>query len=69
MLGFRKKEESENPSAKIGFIGAGRMAGAIIDGLIDQHIYDRDEIVACAPTQETRDRMCQHAGISMYSKA
>jgi len=70
-FGFRKEKSNENDekTVKIGFIGAGRMAGAMIDGLIEQHVYDRDEIVACAPTKETRDRMCQHAGISMYKKA
>ena len=68
---FLKKKDGETveKSVKIGFIGAGRMAGAMIDGLIEQHVYDRDEIIACAPTKETRDRMCQHAGISMYEKA
>ena len=45
------------------------MAGAMIDGLISQQVCDRDEIVACAPTEETRNRMCQHAGIAMYSSA
>ena len=70
-FGLHKKSEPKTAekTAKIGFIGAGRMAGAMIDGLIDQHVYDRDEIIACAPTKETRDRMCQHAGISMYEKA
>lgn len=70
-FGIRKGKtaQDEEKTVKIGFIGAGRMAGAMIDGLIEQHVYDRDEIIACAPTKETRDRMCQHAGISMYEKA
>ncbi len=70
-FGFRKEKDGKNEekTVRIGFIGAGRMAGAMIDGLIEQHVYDRDEIIACAPTKETRDRMCQHAGISMYEKA
>ena len=63
------KAEDSGKSAKIGFIGAGRMAGAMINGLIEQHVFDRDEIIACAPTKSTRDRMCQECGISMYEKA
>ena len=70
-FGFLKKTqaEDEEKTVKIGFIGAGRMAGAMIDGLIDQHVYDRDEIVACAPSKQSRDRMCQKSGIAMYEKA
>ncbi len=46
-------------AVKIGFIGAGRMAGAMIKGLIAKNVYGPEEIVACAPTKETRDRMTQ----------
>ena len=55
--------------AKIGFIGAGRMAGAMIKGLIARNVYTPDEIVACAPSKETRDRMTQTCKIKMYEKA
>lgn len=55
--------------AKIGFIGAGRMAGAMIGGLIAKNVYSKDEIVACAPTEETRNRMFQQYGIRMFGKA
>lgn len=55
--------------AKIGFVGAGRMAGAMIDGLIAKNVYDRDEIVACAPSEATRNKMTQKHGIRMFSKA
>lgn len=55
--------------AKIGFIGAGRMAGAMIKGLIARNVYTPDEIVACAPSKETRDRMTQTCKIRMYEKA
>ena len=44
-------------TVKIGFIGAGRMAGAMIKGLIVKNIYSKDEIVACAPTDTTRARV------------
>ena len=56
-------------AVKIGFIGAGRMAGAMIKGLIAKNVYGPEEIVACAPTKETRDRMTQETGIRMFDKA
>lgn len=56
-------------AVKIGFIGAGRMAGAMIRGLIAKNVYGPDEIVACAPSKETRDRMTQDTGIRMFEKA
>ncbi|MCQ2079816.1 MAG: pyrroline-5-carboxylate reductase [archaeon] len=56
-------------AAKIGFIGAGRMAGAMIEGLIAKNVYSKDEIIACAPTEATRNRMTQKCGIKMYEKA
>ncbi len=56
-------------AVKIGFVGAGRMAGAMIRGLIAKNVYGPDEIVACAPSKETRDRMTQQTGIRMFEKA
>ena len=55
--------------AKIGFIGAGRMAGAMIGGLIAKNVYSKDEIIACAPSEATRNRMTQKYGIRMFEKA
>lgn len=56
-------------SARIGFIGAGKMAEALISGLIAKNVFGPDEIVACAPSEKTRDHMCQTYGIRMYGKA
>lgn len=56
-------------TVKIGFIGAGRMAGAMIKGLIVKNIYSKDEIVACAPTDTTRTRVAGEYGIKMYETA
>ncbi len=53
----------------IGFIGAGKMAEALIAGLISKGVYSEDRIIACAPSQSTRDHMCQTYGIRMYATA
>jgi pyrroline-5-carboxylate reductase len=53
-------------SAKIGFIGAGRMATAMIRGLIAEDVYSEDEIIACAPSTSTRERVASELGIKMY---
>lgn len=54
---------------KIGFIGAGRMAGAMIGGLISRGVCSPGEIVACAPGRETREMMVRKHGIAMYRSA
>lgn len=55
--------------AKIGFIGAGRMANAMIGGLISKNVYSKDEIIACAPSNSTRERVTEKYGIRMYETA
>ncbi|MBQ2485627.1 MAG: NAD(P)-binding domain-containing protein, partial [Candidatus Methanomethylophilus sp.] len=40
--------------AKIGFIGAGKMAAAMIEGLLAKGLYSKDEIVACCKSQTTK---------------
>ncbi len=54
---------------RIGFIGAGKMAEALIAGLISKGVYSKDEIIACAPSESTRDHMCQTYGIEMFRTA
>ena len=56
-------------SAKIGFIGAGRMAEAMIRGLIAEEVYSEDEIIACAPSSFTRERISADLNIKMYETA
>lgn len=45
------------------------MAGAMIGGLIQKKIYSKDEIIACAPSEETRKRVSDTYGIKMYKTA
>jgi pyrroline-5-carboxylate reductase len=56
-------------SAKIGFIGAGRMAEAMMRGLISDGVFSKDEIIACAPSSYTRERVAANYGIAMYETA
>lgn len=56
-------------AARIGFIGAGKMAEALIGGLIAKGVFGKDEIVACAPSEGTRGRMAETYGIRMYRTA
>ncbi|MDR3075318.1 MAG: pyrroline-5-carboxylate reductase [Candidatus Methanoplasma sp.] len=55
--------------AKIGFIGAGRMAEAMIGGLISEDVYSEKEIIGCAPSEATRARVASKLGIAMYGTA
>lgn len=61
--------DSERMSADIGFIGAGKMAEAMIGGLIAKGVFTKDQIAACAPSQKTRDHIEKTYGIKMYQTA
>lgn len=56
-------------SVKIGFIGAGRMASALIGGIISKGLCKNDEIAAAAPSSETRKRISEEFGIKTYETA
>ena len=60
---------SESMSAEIGFIGAGKMAEALIGGLVAKGVFDRDGIVACAPSAATRERVASAQGIRVLETA
>lgn len=53
----------------IGFIGAGKMAEALIAGLIAKNVFSKDEIIACAPSESTRKHMSETYGIKMCQTA
>lgn len=48
---------------KIGFIGLGNMAGAIIGGLLKQGIVDNTEVFGSAKTQATAEKIAKEYGI------
>lgn len=49
---------------KIGFIGLGNMAEAMIGGMLGTGGFRADEIVGSAKTKETADRVCGKYGIT-----
>lgn len=48
---------------KIGFIGLGNMATAMLGGIIDKGLYKSSELIGSAKTQETADKVAQKYGI------
>ena len=55
-------------SAKIGFIGAGKMATAMIEGLLAKGLYTKDEIVASCKSQSTKKRVSSELGIKVSTE-
>ena len=50
-------------TADIGFIGAGKMGGALIGGLLSKRVFEADRIVACTGSEESRRRVAEEYGI------
>ncbi|MBQ1994107.1 MAG: pyrroline-5-carboxylate reductase [Lachnospiraceae bacterium] len=50
---------------RLGFIGAGNMAQAIIGGIIKNGLVDKAEIIASAATQKTIDKVKSEYGINV----
>ena len=49
----------------IGFIGAGKMATAMIEGIVAKGLYKKEEVVACCRSESTKQRM-EGLGIDCY---
>ena len=56
-----KKKGGDN--MKIGFIGAGNMAQAMIGGMLRNGLFQKEDIIASSATQETADRVAADFGI------
>ncbi|KAL1110028.1 hypothetical protein AAG570_014168 [Ranatra chinensis] len=52
---------------KLGFIGSGNMAGALIKGIIDSKLYDPSEIAVGDPSQIKLNEMLNMYGVGTYS--
>lgn len=50
---------------KLGFIGCGNMAQAMIKGILDKGLYSAQDIYAAEPFQETREKAEKQFGIQM----
>lgn len=48
---------------KIGFIGAGNMAQAMIGGILSKGLLEKEEIIASSATQETAEKVAKEFGI------
>lgn len=53
---------------KIGFIGAGNMASAIIGGMIDKKIYEPEQVAASGLDEQSLDNLHQKYGIGITDK-
>ena len=53
---------------KIGFIGLGNMARAIIGGMLRKEMVRPEDIIGTAKTQETREKMAAEFGIVTSGK-
>lgn len=54
-------------SMKLGFIGTGNMAGAIMGGIIKNHIFTSEEIIGADISEAGRNRVKENYGIHVTS--
>ena len=52
---------------RIGFIGLGNMAGAMIGGILGKGLYTKEQIVGSAKTEETAAKIKEKYGIETYT--
>ena len=50
---------------RLGFIGAGNMAQAMIGGILAKEIVKKEDIIASAATQNTIDKVAKEFGINV----
>jgi pyrroline-5-carboxylate reductase len=53
---------------RLGFIGAGKLAGSIIRGLLRAKFYSAGEIIASEPFAETREKLQRETGVSVTTE-
>lgn len=54
---------------KVGFIGAGKMAEAIMSALLDSKTVAREDLVACDIAEERRVLLQESLGVTMHAEA
>jgi pyrroline-5-carboxylate reductase len=55
----------DSQTYRLGFIGAGKLAGSVIRGLVRAKFYSPQEIIASEPNTEARTALQSEAGISV----
>lgn len=60
---------NNNSKKTIGFIGAGKMASAIIKGLLSSNIFDKQHVKASEVNPEAAKRTEEEFGIEVYNNA
>ncbi len=56
-------------SMRIGFIGAGKMATAMMEGIIAKGLCGKDDVVACCRTESTKKKIEDTIGVECYLDA
>ena len=59
----------DNMSMRIGFIGAGKMATAMMEGIIAKGLCAKDDIIACCRTESTKKRVEEGIGVECFLDA
>lgn len=62
---YKMKRSEKRKNMKLGFIGAGNMAQAMIGGILAKSIVKKDEIIASAATQKTIDKVSKEFGVNI----
>lgn len=62
-----EEQNRKEITMKIGFIGLGNMAKAIIGGMLGQGMTEAGDIIGSAKTQETMDRVAKEYGIHVLA--
>ncbi len=52
---------------KIGFIGCGNMGSAILNGILEAGIVDKENVFVSTRSQESKDRISEEFGVSIVS--
>ena len=56
-------------STRIGFIGAGKMATAMMEGIIAKGLCAKDDIIACCRTESTKKMVEEGIGVECFLDA
>lgn len=61
--GIVQDSEERRKNMKVGFIGVGNMAQAMIGGMLGNGLLEKEDIIASSATQKTADKVTEEFGI------